>query len=152
MTWPHDKIHAAAVPYIRKHAAKETEWRFTRVDALPDQLARIVRLEPDERVIVSGFIDALRWHVMTTARVFGIVRGSSFTCAPLDVRQWRWGNFKGNGQSGVETATLSLADGTHLRFPYESGPAATAPIHYERFWSEQYPRLDQARSDSSAGT
>ena len=154
MTWPHDEIHSAAVPYIRKHASRETEWRFTRIDAVPDQLARIVRLEADERVIVSCFIDGLRWHVMTTARVFGFVRGSAFTCSPLDVRQWRLGNLKANGQSGVETATLSLADGTHLRFPYESGPAASAPLCYQRFWIEKYPDLskNQARSDSSAGT
>lgn len=120
---------------------KDGEWRFTRLDGLPEQLGRIVRLTAGERPIVSCFIDAQRWHVMTTERIFGIVRGSNFSCSPLDVTQWRWGNFQGNGQSGIETATLSLADGSHLRFPYESGPAAMAQIYYERFWTEKYPIL-----------
>jgi hypothetical protein len=45
------------------------------------------------------------------------------------------------GPSGVETATLALADGTHIRVPYETGYASMAPICYQRFWDIKYPVL-----------
>ena len=51
--WPHEKIRSVALRYIREHAAKEAEWRFTRLDALPERLARIVHLDEPERAIVS---------------------------------------------------------------------------------------------------
>ena len=141
--WPHEKIHTAALRYIKKHAPTESAWRYTRVDTLTAQLARIARLDTNEKPIVSCFIDAQRWYVMTTARVFGVVRGSQFDFSPLDVTQWRWGDFKHAGRAEVEVATFSLKDGTHLRVPYETGPAAMAPIYYERFWTSQYPILDK---------
>ena len=150
--WPHDKIHSAALRYIRKYATKEAEWRFTRIGALPERLARVVRLDPDERPLVSCFIDAQRWYLMTTVRVFGVVRGSQFDCSPLDVSQWRWGDFKHAGRSEVETATFALANGTHVRISYETGPAAMAPIHYERFWTIEFPILEKLEFASPRAT
>ena len=141
--WPHDKIHSVALRYIRKHVTKETDWRFTRIDALPERLARIVRLDPDERPLVSCFIDAQRWYAMTTVRIFGVARGSQFDCSPLDVAQWRWGDFKHGGRSEVELATFAMSNGTHLRIPYETGPASMAPIYYEQFWTIKYPILEK---------
>jgi hypothetical protein len=142
--WPHDKIHTVALRYIRKHVAKESDWRFTHIDSLPERLSRIVRLHPNERCIVNCFIDAQRWYAMTTVRIFGVAQGSRFECSPLDVTQWRWGDFKHAGRSEVEIATLALADGTHLRVPYETGPASMAPIYYERFWTVEYPVLEKS--------
>ena len=134
-------------PEIRRgsagHTANEPDWRFTTLDALPERLGRIVRLDTGERPIVACFIDAQRWYAMTTARVFGVFRGSQFNCSPLDVRQWRWGDFKHAGRSEVEVATLALANGTHAKVAYESGPAAMGPIYYERFWTIKYPVLDK---------
>ena len=130
-----------ALAYIREAATNEAQWRFTRLDALSERLARIARLDEAERAIVSGFIDGQRWYAMTTTRVFGIFQGSQFSCSPLDVRQWRWGDFKHGGRSEAEVATLALANGTHLRIPYETGPAAMGPIYYERFWTVKYPVL-----------
>jgi len=141
--WPHEQIHSVALRYIRKHTLNEAEWRFTTIDALGQRLARIVQLDPVERAIVTCFVDAQRWYVMTSSRVFGVLQGSRFNCSPLDVRQWRWGDFKHGGRSEVQTATLALANGTHMRVPYETGPAAMGPIYYERFWSIKYPVLDK---------
>lgn len=141
--WPHERIRSVALQYIRKHTMKESEWRFTVLDALPPRLARIVHLDIDERPIVTCFIDAQRWYAMTTARVFGVLRGSQFNCSPLDVRQWRWGDFKHAGRSEVEVATLALANGTHTKISYETGPAAMGPIYYERFWTIKYPVLEK---------
>jgi hypothetical protein len=141
--WPHEQIHTAALRYIRKHTINEPEWRFTVIDALGQRLDRIVQLNPDERAIIACFVDAQRWYVMTSSRVFGVLQGSRFNCSPLDVRQWRWGDFKHGGRSEVETATLALANGTHMRVPYETGPAAMGSIYYERFWSIKYPVLDK---------
>jgi hypothetical protein len=59
--WPHEKIHAACVAYIRKHATRQAEWRFTHLDALPERLGRIVQLAAGERSDVSCFHDAQRW-------------------------------------------------------------------------------------------
>lgn len=78
--WPHDRIHSVALRYIRKHATKELEWRFTRIDALPERLGRIIRLDSGEQPVVSCFIDAQRWYAMTTIRIFGVARGSQFDC------------------------------------------------------------------------
>jgi hypothetical protein len=38
--WPHNKIHTVALRYIRKHVARETDWRFTHIDSLPERLSR----------------------------------------------------------------------------------------------------------------
>jgi len=141
--WPHEKICSAALRYITKHTMKESPWRFTCLDSLPERLGRIVQLEARERPVVTCFIDAQRWYAMTTARVFGVLHGSRFDCSPLEVTQWRWGNFKHNGRSEVETATLALASGTHIRLAYETGSAAMGPIYYERFWTIKYPVLDK---------
>lgn len=137
--WPHEAIRSTALSCIREHTIGEPEWRFTRLDALPERLLRIVHLNADERPIVTCFADGQRWSAMTTARVFGVFRGSQFSCSPLDVRQWRWGDFKRGGRAEVEVATLALADGTHIKLPYETGAAAMAPICYERFWTTEYP-------------
>lgn len=141
--WPHEKIHSAALRYISEHSLKQSEWRFTCLGALPERLVRIVPLDTREQPIVCCFVDAQRWYAMTTARIFGVLRGSRFDCAPLDITQWRWGDFKHAGRSEVETATLSLANGSHVRLAYETGPAAMAPIYYERFWKIKYPALDK---------
>lgn len=100
--WPHEKICSAALRYITKHAIKESSWRFTCLDRLPERLGRIVRLEASERPIVTCFIDAQRWYAMTTARVFGVLHGSRFDCSPVEVAQWRWGNFKRDGRSEMD--------------------------------------------------
>jgi len=139
--WPHEKIHSASLRYIREHVTMEAQWRFTRVGALPERLARIARLDPGEQSVVSCFIDAQRWYVMTTARMFGLASGTPFSCSPLDVTQWRWGDFKRGGRAEAEIATLCLSNGKHLRISYETGPAAMAPISYERFWIVEYPML-----------
>lgn len=141
--WPHEKVRSAALFYIRKHTAKETDWRFTLLDALPQRLGRIVHLNANERAIVTCFVNAQRWYAMTTARVFGIFDGSQFSCSPLDVTQWRWGDFKHAGRSEVEVATLSVANGTHIKVAYETGLAAMGPLYYERFWSIKYPVLEK---------
>jgi hypothetical protein len=83
---------------------------------------------------------------MTTSRVFGIFHGSQFSCSPLDVRQWRWGDFKHGGRSEVEVATLALANGTHLRLPYETGSAAMGPIAYEAVLGGEIPRYFPANA------
>jgi hypothetical protein len=122
---------------------QEAKWRFTRLGTLPERLGRIVQLDAGELSIVSCFIDAQRWYVMTSARVFGLANGARFSCPPLEVTQWRWGDFKHNGRAEVEVVTLALTTGTHLRVPYETGPAAMAPIYYERFWEIKYPILEK---------
>jgi hypothetical protein len=139
--WPHEEIRSVALAHIKRHTANKTEWRLTTLDALAQRLSRVVHLGENERPIVSCFVSAQRWHAMTTARVFGIFDGSPFSCSPLDVTQWRWGDFKHAGRSEVEVATLSIANGTHIRLAYETGPAAMAPICYERFWITEYPAL-----------
>ena len=58
----------------------------------------------------------------------------------LDVGE---GDFKHMGRSEVETATLALADGTHIRVPYETGYASMAPLYYERFWIIKHPVLEK---------
>jgi hypothetical protein len=88
---------------------------------------------------------------MTTTRVFGIFDGAPFSCSPQDVTQWWWGEFKRAGRCEVEVATLSIANGTHIRLAYETGPAAMAPIGYERFRITEYPRaIAQSLGDRSA--
>jgi len=141
--WPHDKIRSASLAYIRKTCGERGRLAFTRLDALPERLARIVQLDPGEHSVVNCFIDAQRWYVMTTGRIFGWPAALDSGCSPLDVTQWRWDDFKHGGRSEVEVATFSLANGTHLRISYETGHAAMAPIYYERFWTIKYPILDK---------
>ena len=141
--WPDEKIRTFALRYIRQHSQTESEWRFTCLDALSSRLARIVHLDEGEQPVVTCFIDGQRWCAMTTRRVFGVLQGTQFTCSPLDVRQWRWGDFKHSGDANVEVATLALAAGTHIRLPYETGRAAMAPIYYGRFWEVKFPVLEK---------
>ncbi len=138
--WPPERVHSICLASIRRHAMKEADWRFTRLDVLPERLGRIVQLDAGELSIVSCFIDAQRWYVMTTARIFGLASGARFSCSPLEVSQWRWGDFKGAGRAEVGVATLALANGTHLRVPYETGYASLAPIYYGQFWMKRHAR------------
>ncbi|MBM0103834.1 hypothetical protein JM946_03725 [Steroidobacter sp. S1-65] len=139
--WPHTSIHAALLQSIRRHAMKQPHWRFTQLEVLHDALARMIQLEPDELCVVSCFIDAQRWYVMTTSRVFGIYRGTRFEFSPLQIRRCTWGDFKQEGRLQIELAEVQLADGARVTLAYEAGFAAIAPIYYERFWHTSYPAL-----------
>ena len=55
---------------------KESEWRFTCLDALPERLVRIVQLDTHELPIVTCFVDAQRWYAMTTTRGLATAIGS----------------------------------------------------------------------------
>jgi hypothetical protein len=96
--WPHTSIQAALLQYIRSHAMKQSNWRFTRLQVVHDALARVIQLDPGELCVVSCFIDGQRWYVMTTTRIFGIYRGSRFV-----FRRCRFANAPG--------ATSSRKDG-----------------------------------------
>jgi hypothetical protein len=141
--WPDEKIRSIALGYIRKHSMNEAQWQFTVLDALAQRLERIVQLEAGELPIVTCFVDGQRWHAMTTRRLFGVLQGTRFSCSPLEVTRWQWGDFKNTLRSEVATATLALRDGSHLRMPYEAGYASMAPIYYQRFWAIKYPVLDK---------
>jgi hypothetical protein len=54
-SWPDETIRSAALRYIRKHVAREVEWRFTRLDALHARLARIAHIEGFELPVVTQF-------------------------------------------------------------------------------------------------
>jgi hypothetical protein len=143
--WPHKVIQAALVQYIRGHATKQTDWRFTQLEVLHDALARVIQLEAGELCVVSCFIDAQRWYVMSTQRVFGIYRGSRFDFSPLQIRKCTWGDFKHEGRLEIEVAEIALTTGANVTLAYEAGFASMAPIYYERFWHSRYPALDQAQ-------
>lgn len=148
--WPHSVIHAAVLQYIRGHATKQSNWRFTQLEVLHDALARVIQLETGELCVVSCFIDAQRWYVMTTGRVFGIYRGSRFDFSPLQIRKCTWGDFKHEGRLEIEVAEVLLTTGHKITLAYEAGFASIAPIYYERFWHSRYPALDRV-ADKPAG-
>lgn len=139
--WPHTSIHAALLQYIRSHAMKQSNWRFTQLEVLHDPLARIIQLDPGELCVVSCFIDGQRWYVMTSTRVFGIYRGSRFEFSPLQIRKCTWGDFKQEGRLQIEVAEIQLIGGEKITFAYEAGFASIAPIYYERFWHTRYLAL-----------
>jgi hypothetical protein len=139
--WPHTSIQAALLQYIRSHAMKQSNWRFTQLEVVHDALARLIQLDPGELCVVSCFIDGQRWYVMTTTRIFGIYRGSRFAFSPLQVRKCTWGDFKQEGRVQIELAELQLIGGEKITLAYEAGFAAIAPIYYERFWHTRFPAL-----------
>ena len=141
--WPHHIIQPALLKYIRGHSMKQHEWRFTQLEVLHDSLSRVVRLVDGELCVISCFIDAQRWYLMTTARVFGIYRGSRFDFSPLQVRKFTWGDFKREGRLEIEVAEVALTHGAQVTLAYEAGFAAMAPIYYERFWQRRYRTLMQ---------
>jgi hypothetical protein len=141
--WPHKVIQAAVVQYIRSHAMKQTDWRFTQLEVLHDALSRVIQLAAAELCVVSCFIDAQRWYVMSTERVFGIYRGSRFDFSPLQIRKCTWGDFKHEGRLEIEVAEVTLTSGAKVTLAYEAGFASMAPIYYERFWHSRYQALDQ---------
>jgi len=141
--WPHQAIQVALLQYIRSHSMKPPNWRFTQLGVLHDALARVIQLERGELCVVSCFIDAQRWYVMTTTRVFGIYRGSRFDFPPLQIRKCTWGDFKHEGRLEIDVAEVALASGAKVTLAYEAGFASMAPIYYERFWHSRYPALDQ---------
>lgn len=139
--WPHTLIQTALLQYIRSHAMKQSNWRFTQLEVVHDALARLIQLDPRELCVVSCFIDGQRWYVMTTTRVFGIYRGSRFEFSPLHVRKCTWGDFKQEGRLQIELAEMQLLGGDKITLAYEAGFAAIAPIYYERFWHTRFPSL-----------
>lgn len=149
--WPHKVIQTALVQYIRGHAMKQPEWRFTQLEVLHDALARVIQLAAGELCVVSCFIDAQRWYVMSTARVFGIYRGSRFDFSPLQIRKCTWGDFKHEGRLEIEVAEVLLTTGMKITLAYEAGFASMAPIYYERFWHSRYATLGQAAGERGGG-
>lgn len=141
--WPHARIQAALLEYIRGHSMKQPNWRFTQLEALHEPLMRVLQLEPQELCVVSCFIDGQRWYLMTTTRVFGIYRGSRFEFSPLQIRKCTWGDFKQEGRVQIEVAEILLIGGRRIIFAYEAGFAAIAPIYYERFWHTRYATLER---------
>jgi hypothetical protein len=141
-SWPDKKIRSAALWYIRKHCEKEAEWRFTCLDTLHEQLIGEAILEAEEFPVVSCFVRRGCWYVMSTRRILGM-NETEFDMSPLDVKEWRWGDFKDAGRSELEEACLIAKDGSSVTVIYETGPASMAPIYYERFWYIKYPILDK---------
>jgi hypothetical protein len=139
--WPHQYLRAALLQYIRSHAMKQPNWRFTQLEVLHDALARVISMQPGELCVVSCFIDAQRWYVMSTSRVFGIYRGTRFEFSPLHIRKCTWGDFKHEGQLQIDVAEILLTTGAKVTLAYEAGFASMAPIYYERFWHSRYPTL-----------
>lgn len=130
---------------------KQSDWRFTQLELLHDALARVIQLEPRELCVVSCFIDAQRWYVMTATRVFGIYRGSRFEFSPLQIRRCTWGDFKREGRLEIEVAEMQLIAGEKITLAYEAGFAAIAPIYYERFWHTRYTTLGRVADKPEDG-
>jgi hypothetical protein len=139
--WPHSKIRGAALFYIRKHLMKESDWRWTVIDRLHEEIKLFAKLDADELPIVSCYVDERTWYVMTTSQIHGVHNRRSFHVSPLDIKDWHWGNFKHYGRHELELACFMLNDGSRIEMMYEAGPAAMAPIYYERFWYIKYPIL-----------
>jgi hypothetical protein len=136
-------IQAALLQFIRSHAMKQSNWRFTQLEVVHDALARVIQLAANELCVVSCFIDGQRWYVMTTTRVFGIYRGSRFEFSPLHIRKCTWGDFKQEGPLPIDVAEVQLIGGEKISLAYEAGFAAIAPIYYERFWHTRFPALER---------
>jgi hypothetical protein len=145
---PHTTIRTELLQYIRSHVMQQANWRFTQLEQVHDALSRVIQLAGEELCVVSCFIDGQRWYVMTTARVFGIYRGSRFEFSPLHIRRCTWGDFDREGRLQIEVAEIQLSGGDKITFAYEAGFAAIAPIYYTRFWHTRFPSLERATSES----
>ena len=138
--WPHSAIRTAALFYIRKHVMKESEWRWTAVDRLHEEITLFAKLDADELPIVSCYVDEKTWYVMTTSQIRGAHNSHLFNVSPLNIKDWHWGNFKRRVPQ-LDYACFMLNSGSRIEMMYEAGPAAMAPIYYERFWYVKYPVL-----------
>jgi hypothetical protein len=149
--WPHTTIRTELLQYIRSHVMQPKKWRFTQLEEVHDALSRVIQLEGDELCVVSCFIDGQRWYVMTTARVFGIYRGTRFEFSPLQIRKCTWGDFKQEGRLQIDVAEIQLIGGDKITLAYEAGFAAIAPIYYERFWHARFPSLERVADSPEGG-
>ncbi|AWM38153.1 hypothetical protein GobsT_37470 [Gemmata obscuriglobus] len=148
--WPDAKIRSTALWYIGKHAISTPEYRYTLVgDAHPEALARAA-LQPGELVIVSFFLAADGWFLLTTRRVLGAYAGREVAAATLDVRDTWFGDFKTGGRVGLGVMWLRLAGSDEAVLQYETWRASMAPIYYFRYWAIKYPVLDQLAAEPRA--
>jgi hypothetical protein len=143
--WPDAKICSTALWYIGKHAMDPPTWRYTLLgDAHPEVRGR-AELELGELPVVSFFLLAECWYVLTTRRVVGTYSGRRVKAATLDVLKTRFDNFKGYGGAELEVMTLRLPDGVEAELQYETDRASMGPIYYFRYWKIKYPILDKLR-------
>lgn len=120
---------------------KESEWLYTIVDSLHESIHDQIQLEDAELPLVSFYFDSSNWWAMTTSRCVGTHSGEPFSVDPATDTEWVWGNFKHDLKAELETVRVTRDDGTTADFLYETGYAAMAPIHYQRFWEIKYPIL-----------
>jgi hypothetical protein len=143
--WPHTKIRATALAYIGKHCMNPDTWRFTLIgDAHPDVIMR-ARLEPDEVPVVSFCLGPESWYLFSTRRVLGCYGSKDVEVAALDVRESRFGDFKGSHGAELELMHLRLDSGLDAVLQYETWNASMAPIYYFRYWRVKYPVLDKLK-------
>ena len=143
-TEPEYDVQASAVRYLRRHSMKEDTWKFTRLGQLHPELQEKLKLEPEEKVIVSSMVAPDNWYVFTTFRLLTELNGIVQCAETINIEESDFGNFKGYkpgqgpGAESTEVATIKLRDNdTRVRFEYETLYASMAPIYACKFFIRQ---------------
>ena len=126
--------------YIRKHSMNAEQWRHTLMGQLHSMNPE---LNAGELPIVSIYISAASWCVLTTRRVFGVYYGHSVEVDADEISETNFGNFKGHGDKQIEVMTIRTPAAREFRLEYETGKASMAPIYFFAFWKRKYPILDK---------
>ena len=133
---------------IRRHGMDVASWKLTILDAMHDELRGHVMLAENESPIVSFFLSAESWYVMTTRRVIGRHRSAFHDLPTWQILSCEFGDFKGNSGAPTVTMRLQAANRDDVELQYETGKASMAPIdaigflchdHYGNAKSSQLP-------------
>jgi hypothetical protein len=147
-TEPEEDVQASAVKYLRRHSMKEDEWKFTRLGQLHPELEEKLKLEPEERVVVSSLVAPESWYVFTTFRLIAGLNGVVQSVETMNIGDNDFNNFKGYrpgqgpGAESTEIATITTRnDDTKVQFEYETLYASMAPIYACKFFIRRAKRL-----------
>lgn len=139
-----ERIHEIALDLIRRSSMKYDFWRVTRLDSLIPELSP---LQQGELPLVSATFPQGDCYLWTTRRLITVCDGITDEMPSSDITEADFGMFKGSpavmadSSAPLETlvAVIHSRTGRSIRFRYELGYAAMAPIQCHTYWTLKHP-------------
>jgi hypothetical protein len=154
------KIAAIAIDLICSSSMKRDQWRATSIGVMHSNPAIPLKLEIDERPLVSASFAEGDWYVWTTRRLVSVCDKKSYEVNAQSLIRAEFGNFKEapqlvNPPAGLihtNIATLSSTRGVAARLRYETGYASMGPIQCFKYWELKHPILDKLMTPDELAT
>lgn len=155
-----EKIASIATHLICQSSMQRGFWRATLVGCLPPHPVIQLKLDNDERPLVSASFAEGDWYVWTTRRLVAVCDQQHYEADCESIVRAEFGMFKGlphlmkvtTGPIHSLIATFHSSKGLAVRIRYETGYAAMGPIQCFKYWQLKHPILDKLMTPDQLAT